>query len=313
MLIDSVDMNLLRPLRALLEERSVSRAAARLGVSQPTVSVALNRLRRHFDDQLLVRDGVGYRLTPLAVRLQDSVIAALRASNKVFSAQSSFDPGTSHREFVVYSTDFATAAVGAPLVRSLEKSAPHVTVRFDHIGVEVVNAGLASLRECDGIFLPYGYLDDAPCIDVVIDRWACLLAADNDAVSADPSSSELLSLQWVSTLDGKQAATPAGMQLQISGKAPVISVVTPNFFAVPWLLVGTTRVALVQRRFAEWAVSAVPGLRMVDPPFDLEGIREAFWWHPDRQNEPEHEWFREQIRAVSEATVAGGMEYYEIE
>ena len=109
-------MNLLRPLRALLEERSVSRAAERLRVSQPTVSVALSRLRRHFDDPLLVRDGSSHRLTPLAVRLHEGVVAALRASERVFAAQASFDPARSSHEFMIYGTDFATAHVGETLV-----------------------------------------------------------------------------------------------------------------------------------------------------------------------------------------------------
>src|SRR6478609_1665007 len=88
----SLDLNLLVNLDALLEERNVTKAGRRLAISQPAMSQALRRLRRHFQDPLLVRNGRHYDLTALARALQDEVTLTCRLAARVFSAQAWFDP-----------------------------------------------------------------------------------------------------------------------------------------------------------------------------------------------------------------------------
>src|SRR5687768_1337459 len=94
-----LDLNLLVSLDAILQQRSVTRAAAQMGLSQPALSASLARLRRHFDDELLTRVGNDYRLTPLAAQLRESVRLALTGVERVFSAQPQFDPASCTREF----------------------------------------------------------------------------------------------------------------------------------------------------------------------------------------------------------------------
>src|SRR3954447_20955369 len=85
-----LDLNLLVSLDALLQQRSVTRAAAQMGLSQPALSASLARLRRHFDDELLTRVGNEYRLTPLAVQLRELVRIAMTGVERVFTAQPEF-------------------------------------------------------------------------------------------------------------------------------------------------------------------------------------------------------------------------------
>jgi DNA-binding transcriptional LysR family regulator len=99
--LGNLDLNLLVSLDALLEQRSVTRAAEQMGLSQPALSASLARLRRHFGDELLSRVGNTYRLTPLAVQLRPRVRLALDGVERVFSAQPDFDPAESTREFSV--------------------------------------------------------------------------------------------------------------------------------------------------------------------------------------------------------------------
>jgi DNA-binding transcriptional LysR family regulator len=205
---------------------------------------------------------------------------------------------------MIYGTDFATAHVGEALVPILEREAPHVVLRFEHVYGDVITGAPASLRDCDGVFLPHGYLRDCPHLDVLVDRWVCLVSSDNSRVGERPSVDELLALQWVSILDGRRALTPPGMQLRIAGAAPTVSVITPNFFVIPMLVAKTERVALVQESFARRVVASMDTVRMVESPFMLEPIREAFWWHPDREDEPAHVWLRARIAAA----VAGTLE-----
>src|SRR6478672_8463875 len=94
-----VDLNLLRALEAILEEQSVTKAAARLGLSQPAMSASLGKLRRHFGDELLTRVGNAYEPTPLAKELLEPTRTALRATDRVFVREGEFDPRTSARDF----------------------------------------------------------------------------------------------------------------------------------------------------------------------------------------------------------------------
>ena len=97
----SLDLNLILVLRELLRERNVTRAAERVGVTQPAVSAALSRLRRHFGDDLLVRVSRGYVLSPLAVQLERQVEEICAAAEQLFSAGADFDPASTRREFTL--------------------------------------------------------------------------------------------------------------------------------------------------------------------------------------------------------------------
>jgi DNA-binding transcriptional LysR family regulator len=105
-------MNLVVALRALLAERNVTRAGERIGVSQPAMSAALARLRRHFGDELLARKGSGYELTVLGVVLLDRTEVACGMLELVFGSQARFDPAREHREFVLFSSDYAVTVIG---------------------------------------------------------------------------------------------------------------------------------------------------------------------------------------------------------
>src|SRR5215217_2732539 len=108
----SLDLNLLVSLDALLQQRSVTRAASQMGLSQPALSASLGRLRRHFGDELLTRVGNEYRLTPLAVQLGDLARLALTGVERVFTAQPEFDPASSTREFSLFMSDYGVAVLG---------------------------------------------------------------------------------------------------------------------------------------------------------------------------------------------------------
>src|SRR6266699_4979020 len=120
----NLDLNLLVSLDALLQERSVSRAAARLGLSQPSLSGSLARLRRHFGDELLSRVGNRYELTPFALELAEKAAIALASVTRVFVSESDFDPARAEREFAVMISDYAITVLGPPLTTLLLERAP---------------------------------------------------------------------------------------------------------------------------------------------------------------------------------------------
>ena len=290
-----MDLNLLMPLRVLLEERNVSAAALRLNVSQPTASTFLAKLRRYFDDPLLVREGNIYRLSPLAMRLKEELPGALRSLEQIMRAQSEFNPSTSDHEFTILATDYASWRVGTQLLPRLESLAPGIKIRFDHVLPAHVDGAPESLKDVDGMLLPHGYLAQQPYLDVLLDDWTCLVASDNPHLGERPSREELLAMPWIMTISGRGAFTPAARQLQIAGIDPVVSTITPNFFVIPSLIEGSNKAALMPGALARRAVQSSSRLRLVDPPIPLSALSEAFWWHRDREHEPAHRWFRQQL------------------
>src|SRR5690606_5432971 len=130
----SVNLNLLVPLLALLEERSVTRAAARVGLSQPAMSHALARMRRLLDDDLVVRQGPGVTLTPKATQLLAPLRSALQQTAHIVDLPS-FDPATDHRVITVAMTNSTAFVMGPHLIRLVAERAPGVTLRLRTITV----------------------------------------------------------------------------------------------------------------------------------------------------------------------------------
>ncbi|HKQ67741.1 MAG TPA: LysR family transcriptional regulator, partial [Polyangiaceae bacterium] len=128
MKLSGIDANLLAALEALLREKSVTRAAKRLGVGQPALSHSLSRLRDHFKDDLLILKGRNYLLTPRAEKLVDVVANATRALADVFEEQPTFDAATSSSRFVVACSDLFGLLIIPELLRTLRREAEHVEV-----------------------------------------------------------------------------------------------------------------------------------------------------------------------------------------
>lgn len=287
----NLDLNLLLSLDALLEERNVTRAAERLGLSQPAVSAALRRLRRHFGDELLVRTGNRYDLTPLATQLRGATTTALVGVRRVFEAEPGFDPATSTREFTVVTSDYSTTVLGDHLATEVAREAPGVRLRFQLQTHADVDQAPESLRHVDGMVLPHGFVHDVPAVELHTDGWVLVVSADNDAIGDEITMEQLAEMPWVVTHHAPTAFTPAVRQLSMIGVDPDVHVVTESFLPVPFLVAGTPRVALLQRQLAARLAGAA-GVRTLDCPWDVLPLKEAFWWHPAHRADPGHAWLR---------------------
>lgn len=298
----AIDYNLLRPLRVLLEERSVTRAAERLHMSQPAMSSALARLRAHYDDVLLLRRGNQHVLTPLAERLLMALPHVIAEAEQVFRLQSRFDPATSTRTFSIAAVDYIAARIAPVLTRIVEREAPNVRFEFPAADGRLVHAMPDVLRTIDGAILPHGYVAGQPHLDFAPEPWVCLVDAAS-GVGDHPAIDELLTRPWVQTLPAREGTSPARQQLRFRGIDPVVVAATPHFFVVPFLILGTDRVAVVPEGFARLAARTHARLRRVVPPFDLDPVRDAFWWHADREHDSEHLWLREVMGRVRDEVI----------
>ena len=228
-----VDLNLMLALDALLRERSVTRAAQALGLSQPALSSSLAKLRRYFRDDLLIRVGNNYELTPMAVFLAERTSDAMAAAGKVFGTQENFDPVTSDREFTLYLSDYAISVLSAPLSRLTRAQAPGVRIRILQQSHRLIEEATEILRDSDGILLPHGFISDARSIDLFTDRFVCLVATENDTVGDSIELDQLARMPMVVAFHSSRASAAAVMQLRLAGVEPWIDIATESFLAVP--------------------------------------------------------------------------------
>ncbi|MQY28375.1 Nodulation protein D 2 [Nocardia sp. RB56] len=301
-----LDLNLLVALDALLEQRSVTRAADQMGLSQPAVSAQLARLRRHFRDDLLTRVGNQYRLTPLAVQLKDRVRVVLSGVERVFAAEPDFDPASATREFSLVVSDYSVAVLGAAISELFAAEAPGCRLRLSANTPRMIDSIDQVLVTTDLLLMPHGFLDNLSYQDLYRDEWVCLVASGNDEVGAELTVRQLETMPWVATYYSPTASTPAARQMRMLGIQPHVQVVTENFLTVPGLVAGSKRVALYQRLLAD-RVPAELGVRALPCPFAAGPLLEAMWWHPIHDDDPEHRYLRDLVtRAVTSLGLPAG-------
>jgi DNA-binding transcriptional LysR family regulator len=297
--VPAFDLNLLRPLLALLEERSVTRAAARLHLSQPATSAALARLRRQYDDDLLVRTGRTMQLTPFARDLLPAVAHAVAELRPVIDRKQSFDPSVTERRFVIGATDYMTAILAGPLLRLFATEAPRASIDFAPQPVR--DGTLAPFGSLDLIVGPEGFGLPGRSRELFTDDFVLIADPGNDVLDVPEPSIELLARLPHATAylndphdDGLQDL------LRRAGIDYIVSARLFGLAALPLLVSGTDMVALVPRMLAAKA-SRTLRLSIFDLP---DGLRmpmpERVYWHPRDEDDPAIVWLRTAlVEAVS--------------
>jgi len=294
----SVDFNLLVPLRALLEERNVTRAGQAVNMSQPSMSAALARLRTHFDDDLLRRTGRTYELTPLAESLLPQVVEALAAVTTALDPWTAFSPATSTRRFTVSGSDYALAVVVEPLLAVMAREAPGVTVDFDPVPAAGSDMQLHLTRR-DIVIGAVGYDLPGRRQAVFSDRFVCIVSADNPRVHDGRLELEdLASLPHAVTSFGSVVMTPADRVLAEAGVQRRVDVTVQGLLPLPFVVAGTDLCAFVPERLLRRCPST---LRLITPtvPLGPARITEAAHWHPSRDTDPSVRWLRRALLDVA--------------
>jgi len=304
LLLSRLDLNLLVSLDALLTERSVTRAAERLHLSQPALSASLARLRTHFGDPILARRGNTYELTPLALRLADHTTTALDAARRVFESQATWDPAESVREFSIYGSDHAFTTIGRVVSELAAQRAPGVHFRFLLHNPIVVEDAPNRLRATDGMIIPHGFLTDLRFVDLWQDDWVAIVADTNQEVGDELTMADLSRLPWVMNYQTRSAFTSAERQVQQLGVEPSVEVVVESFLAIPHFISGTRRVGIIHSALLPLAIRAA-GVRAVRLPFSPTPIVNALWWHPVHTHDPEHTWMRSLFEEAGQLVAAG--------
>jgi DNA-binding transcriptional LysR family regulator len=296
MALGGIDLNLLVILQALLEEGNVTRAGVRLGMPQPAVSNALARLRRHYRDELLMRAGNGYDLTPLARSLLPSVQESTRLIGRTFSPGEGGQPPAGDRMFTVCLSDYSMTVLGEPLLRRVHDLAPDARIQL--------RLATRDLADGDRGLLGYDLLIGPPRLQAsgqpeVIMRDRLVYVADpaNPRLRASADGAWRLTVADLAALPHAAArfpdpgSDPAGMALLQRGISPNVVLITGGWLPLPFLIVGTDLVAAVPERLAR-RVSEAAGVTVIEPPFGTVELVEAAWWHPLHATDLALTWLR---------------------
>src|SRR3979490_3166732 len=295
--VRGVQLDLLIPLRVLLTERHVTRAAERLGITQPAMSASLARLRALFDDQLLVRGPKGLAPTVRGQQLLNQLDQVIGVIEQLVADPKEFVPGTSRRTFTLIGTDFIETLLLPSLMADLAVEAPNLQIVFrppDPKNLET----LMSEGEVD---LAVAFLPDAPkgLITSVAfrERFACIARRDHPQLPTDHFPLDLfVDLQHVQVLPRNlpMYGMPIDAALGALGFVRRVALWHPSFQALPPIVAKTDLVATLPRRLAMYAAQTLP-IVVYDPPVPLPTVDFSLYWHARSHEDSGHKWLRAKV------------------
>jgi DNA-binding transcriptional LysR family regulator len=300
--LDGVDLNLLPPLAALLDERHVTRAAERSGLSQPAMSRALGRLRQLLDDQLLVRDGGGYVLTPRAERIQRQLAGVMPRLETLFAAEV-FDPATAEEHYRLAATDYPLLLFLHLVAREINKLSPHSALRIESPRDAVFDDMLHGRLDLSFYVAapPAAFRHELLFDDICV----CVMSVDNPLAKRKRLTlDEYLRCSHlvIDIIDGEQPLI--AHRLRELGVARRAALTLPLNVGAPTALAGTNLVATLNGRLVD-TYADDPAIAVVAAPAELEPFNYFMVWHPRLDHDPAQQWLRATIRSVSAATVGG--------
>src|SRR5690348_2990991 len=294
--VQDIDQNLLRAFDAVLQEKSVTGAAARLRLTQPAVSNALSRLRALFDDPLFVRTPGGMDATPFARELGEPVRQALALLESALAHGPGFDPATSTRAFRFYMSDLGQIEFLPPLVERALKLAP--SVRLEALALEV--EGIAEALGAGTLDLAVGFLPGlGPPVRrraLFRDPYVCLMRAGHPLAQKKFTRKAFLAASHalVSYRGGHRVIEEA---LERAGLGRRIALRVPHFTVVPMVLERSDLILTLPARVAR-VYEHRAGLKSLPLPLPLPPAEVAAHWHERFEADPGGRWLREQVRAL---------------
>ena len=308
MRLNGFDLNLLIALDAVLHQKNVTRAAEHIHVSQPAMSAALHRLREYFNDDLLVRVGRDFELTPRGHSLLEPVRATLLHIQATLGTQPIFDPAAARRSFAVMLSDLLMPGLSARLLQRIVPEAPGVDLRFaawSRSGVEKLGAGEVDflvMLDNPSLLGLQGFPDWLARIELRRMHWVCVVSADHPTVGDTLSREQFLSLPHIYVRSPGETLSTDDLVRRELGLHLNVRATTENVLEVPFMLPGTTLMALMPEALA---ATLLPSLAIrvlpMPPGLTLQG-RINLFWHRRSEPDPGHAWMR---RIIADAARSG--------
>lgn len=298
----SFDLNLVRLLVAVFETGSVSRAAARLGITQPSISYGLGRLRRAVGDPLFVRSASVMTPTPMAEQLYRQFREALTAVESAIEATGSFDSRTSHRTFRIAMSDVGAICLVPPLLEHLRLSAPEVTLEVVQVPVKDLMDEMAR-GKLDVAVGNLPLLHASARSEVLFpERYVCLLSSSHPRIKGALSSEQFLEERHVVVASPFSIHQNVEEALAERGVRRKAAVRIPHFTILPAIIARSELLVTLPSALGEIFQAGFAGLRCVDLPVPLPRFEIRLLWHARQQSNPAHVWLRSVImRALSKS------------
>lgn len=293
--IKTLDLNLLKALDALLDERNVTRAAAKLGLTQPAVSGILARLRENFGDPLFIRSQRGIIPTLRALELATPVKKVL-TDIEILMQPPQFDPGTAQLTISVAATDYAMKAAVVPFLALLRRSAPGIRVSVRPVAGDNLSPAFEK-GELDLAFLTPDTTPEGLHARRLFDEdYICAMRAGHpDAGSGQLTLERFCSLDHaLMSHSGEVFSGVTDVALARLGLARRVVASIPSFLILLDLLRLTDLIAIVPRRLVE----GVEGLTLVEPPLEIAGFTKVAAWHERTHRDPAHQWIRSLVFGI---------------
>lgn len=295
--LSELSLNLLQALDALLAEANVTRAAERLGISQPAMSRALAKLRTQLGDDLLVRSAGGLVRTPRAERIRRSLRHGLDALRRALDEDAEFDPARARVSFTVAGNDVVGVRLVPAVLAELRRIAPKVALHL----VQLDDADLVTQLEIGGLDLALGVaFADAPGIKrrtLLRDDWICLARAPLPSAGLDLT--EYLRRPHALCSPRGEGAGVVDIALEARGVRRDVALRT-RFFVTAALAVARTDLLLTMPRRAGEHLADLLGLAVAPPPLELPALELIAAWHERMDAVPAHTWFRRLVFAIAD-------------
>lgn len=291
------DLNLLRVFDALMRERKVVAAAARLGLTPPAVSNALARLRRATGDALFVRSAAGMQPTPHALALAETVGPALSALQQALAAPRAFEPAAAARRFRVAMTDIGEIVFLPRLMQALAREAPQVALQT------VRNAAAATREQMaqGDVDLAVGWLPELEAgfhqRRLFEQRYVCLMAAGHPLARGRLTPARYRAARHLVVQAEGTGHDRMVRALRQQGVQVLVPLTVPHFVAVPWILAQTDLVATVPLKLADQVAAPLQLVRR-EVPVSLPPFEVNLVWHERVHGDAGHRWLRERWAAL---------------
>ena len=291
--MNKLDLNLLSIAVAIHDERSVSRAALRLGMSQPAVSAALARLRHVFGDPLFVKTARGMEPTPRALALVAPARAVLSRIEEDVLSDVSFEPATTKRTFTFALSDVGEMVFLPKILDSLSRLAPLASVRSVSVSPLQLERGL----ESGEIDLAIGYFPDLKKNNFLRQRlfthyFACLLRADHPIRGKKLSLREFLDLGHVVVHAEGRSQEIFERFLERKRIRRKVVLHAPHFMSIPMIIAKSDLIVTVPHALGVYFTTPEANIKIVQPPLNIPSFDLRQHWHRKFHNDPKNKWLR---------------------
>lgn len=295
-----LEISLLRFLVAFAEEGNASQAARKLGLSQPSASHALKKLRKFFDDPLLVRAGKGMVPTPRSKELALDAAEILQGLQRLGMPKGQFDPAGFDGQFVVSAPEYLEHLLCPVLIAELQKVSPK-----SHLLVRPPDPERADkLLESGAIDLRLGFVGD-PSADMrsralYTERFVCLMRRGHPAARNEFTLERYAELRHV-RLQVSQPSTASRMidhAVRAIGGTVDVALVSPSYLTIGRVVATSDLVVTVPIGIAKSLLAHLP-LQAVSTPVQIPPLKAAMYWHERFQSDSRHKWLRKLVAAAS--------------